>query len=140
MKEETRSQASGEDSSNASHTVPTEIKEVDRDLSGKVKVGPSASKHSVDTMERKIKDKITKKEVNISSDNHSADLLFSNSTCESPTKSDDSEQGSVSDMTPTNGSSPTNSSNGTSSRRHASALNFQIGTRLEAKDLGSEIW
>lgn len=94
----------------------------------------------MDIVERKIKDKIAKKEMNISSDNHSAHLLSSNSTYESPTKSDDSEQGSVSDMTPTNGSSPTNSSNGTPSRRQASALNFQIGTRLEAKDLGNEIW
>ncbi|XP_023708099.1 uncharacterized protein LOC111864808 isoform X3 [Cryptotermes secundus] len=138
-KEEARSQASRENSSNASQTVPPEIKEADRDLSGKTKVGSSTSKHSVVTVERKVKDKIAKKEMNISSDN-AAHLLSSNSTCESPTKSDDSEQGSVSDMTPTNGSSPANSSNGTPSRRQSSALNFQIGNRLEAKDLGSEIW
>jgi hypothetical protein len=140
LKGEARSQESGENSSNASHTVPPEIKEADRERSGKTKVGPSASKRSVDTMERKIKDKIDKKETNVSSDTHSGHLLSSNSSCVSPTKSDDSEQGSVSDTTPTNRSSPASSSNGTSSRRQASALNFQIGTRLEAKDLGNEMW
>jgi hypothetical protein len=107
LKEEARYQESGENSSNASHTVPPEIKEADREPSGKAKVRPSASKHSMDTMERKIKDKIYKKETNISSDSHSGHLLSSNSSCVSPTKSDDSEQGSVSDMTPTNRSSPT---------------------------------
>jgi hypothetical protein len=140
LKEDAKSQASVEKNSNTSHMVPPEIKEADKEHSGKAKVGSFASKHSVDTMGRKTKDKIAEKETSSSSDTHSDHLLSSNPSCASPTKSDDSEQGSVSDMTPTNGSSPTSSSNDTSSRKQASALNFQIGTRLEAKDLGNEMW
>jgi hypothetical protein len=140
LKEDAKSQISVENNTNTSHTAPTEIKEADKELSGKAKVGLSASKHSVDIMGRKTKDKIAEKETSSSSDTHSGHLLSSNPSCASPTKSDDSEQGSVSDMTPINGSSPTSSSNGTSSRKQASTLNFQIGTRLEAKDLGNEMW
>jgi hypothetical protein len=140
LKEEARPQASGEKNANTSHTIPSEVKEADKVFSGKMKVGSTVSKHSADTMERKTKDKIVEKETSSSSDSHSGHLLSPNSSCLSPTKSDESEQGSVSDMTPTNGNSPTSSSNGTSSRRQASALSFQIGARLEAKDLGNEMW
>jgi hypothetical protein len=140
LKEEVKTQASGENSSNTSQTASSEIKEAVGALLGKAKAGSSASKHSVDTIGEKIEDKIIKKETDISSDTRSGHLLSPNTSCVSPTKSEESEQSSVSDMTPINGSSPTSSTNGTSSRRQSSALNFQIGTRLEAKDLGNEMW
>lgn len=142
MKEESKFHSSGENSSNASHTEPCKIKEADRKLPGKGKGEVSASRSSVNTVERKTKSKIAKKDTNTdrSSDTHSGNLPMANLSSVSSTKSDDSEQGSVSDMTPTNGSSPNSSSNSTSSRKQSSALNFQIGTRLEAKDLASEIW
>jgi hypothetical protein len=91
-------------------------------------------------MERKGKDKIVKKETSSSNDTSSSDVQSAKRSCVSPTKSDDSDQGSISDVIATNGSSPNSSSNGTSSRKQVSALNFQIGTRLEAKDLGNEMW
>lgn len=142
MKEESKFHPSGENSSNASNIEPCNIKEADRKLPGKGKGEVSASRSSVNTVERKTKSKIAKKDTNMerSSDIHSGNLPMVNLSCVSSTKSDDSEQGSVSDMAPTNGSSPNSSSNSTSSRKQSSALNFQIGTRLEAKDLASEIW
>jgi uncharacterized protein with beta-barrel porin domain len=141
LKEESKFQTSGESTSNASRSEPCNVKEADR-KHGKGKGEVSASRSSVNTMQRKAKCKNAKKETNttISSDTHSGNLLTANSFSVSSTKSDDSEQGSVSDMTPANGSSPNSSSNSICSRKQASALNFQIGTRLEAKDLGSEIW
>lgn len=140
LKEKCKVHTSGESSSNASRTEQFEIKGTDRERSGKGKVEPAASKSSVNTMERKIKVKIAKREAYSSSDTRSDDLIPANTSCVSPTKSDDSEQGSVSDVTATNGNSPNSNSNDTSSRKQESALNFQIGTRLEAKDLGNEIW
>jgi hypothetical protein len=142
VKEESKFHSSGENSSNASHTETCDIKEADRKPPGKGKGEVSASKSSVNTLERKTKSKSAKKDTNTdrSSDTHSGNLPMANLSCVSSTKSDDSEQGSVSDITPTNGSSPNSSNNSTSSRKQASALNFQIGTRLEAKDLASEVW
>ena len=142
MKEESKFHTSGENSSTASHTEPCNVKEADRKLPGKGKGEVSVSRSSVNTVERKTKYKSAKKDTNTdrSSDTNSGNLPMANLSCVSSTKSDDSEQGSVSDVTPTNGSSPDSSSNSTSSRKQASALNFQIGTRLEAKDPASEIW
>ena len=140
MKEDSKFQTSGEKSSNASSTESCTSKEAVRKLPGKGKGEVSASRSSVNTVERKTKHKRAKKETNSSSDIHSCNLSVANSSSVSSTKSDDSEQGSVSDMTPANGSSPNSSSNSTSGRKQASALSFQIGIRLEAKDLGSEIW
>ena len=91
--------------------------------------------NNVENMERKINNRNIKKE----NDNYSEDIPAPHPLYGSPTKSDDSEQGSISDLTATNGSSPVSSTNGTPSRK-TSAVNFQIGTRLEAKDLGNEIW
>jgi hypothetical protein len=135
LKEKAKVPASGDKSSNASSTAQLEFKETGKECSGKGKIGSSASKSSVNTMERKVKDKLARRGANSSNDTCSGDLISVNPSCASSTKSDDSEQGSVSDVTAANGSN-----NDTGSRKQDSALNFQIGARLEAKDLGSEIW
>lgn len=135
LKEKSKVHTSRERSKNASRVEQFEIKGSDRERSGKAKVEPSASKSSVNTMERKVKDKTAKRE-----SNNLSDLKSASPSCVSPTKSDDSEQGSVSDVTATNGNSPNSNTNDAPNRKQESALNFQIGARLEAKDLGSEIW
>jgi hypothetical protein len=139
LKEVSKVHASGESSSNVSRIKQFETKESGREHSGKRKVEPSARKSSVDTVERKMKTKIAKREANGLSDTHSGDLIAAKPSGVFPTKSDDSEQGSVIDVAAANGSSPNSSSNDTPNRKQ-SALNFHIGSRLEAKDLGSEIW
>lgn len=135
LKEKAKVPASGDKSSNASSTAQLEFKETGKECSVKGKIGSSASKSSVNTMERKVKDKLARRGANSSNDTCSGDLISVNPSCASSTKSDDSEQGSVSDVAAANGSN-----NDTGSRKQDSALNFQIGARLEAKDLGSEIW
>ncbi|KAJ4428393.1 hypothetical protein ANN_24413 [Periplaneta americana] len=164
VKEEPKVQSSGENSAKNNAKEAIDSKDFDKESSRKVKdqlsetkttlktveikVEPknfvsnvekkSESKVSVSTVERKIKNKNVKKESNGTSATPT-NMTATNSTCSSPTKSEDSEQGSVSDLTP-NGSSPSDSNVGTPCKRPISALNFQIGTRLEAKDLGNEMW
>ncbi|PSN55980.1 hypothetical protein C0J52_02156 [Blattella germanica] len=79
--------------------------------------------------ETTVKESEKKKDRNTKKDNESTttlDLSTSNPDYGSPSKSDDSEQGSISDLTATNGSSPVSSTNG-ASRRKMSNINFQIG-------------
>ena len=100
----------------------------------KLKLEPLDSS-DIDSKELKPNIKKIKEEI----DKYPEDIMTPHSSYESPPKSDDSEHGSNCDLTSTNGNSPDSSTNGTSGRK-TSNLNFQIGTRLEAKDLGNEIW